>query len=115
MANGIRTGDPSGFNKGCSSKFCIGSWVRQTPEESQRTYQPKCCGNTTKAEDNSLKTLNDRNHQASSQKFRQLKYLFSDNKKSQVRTLSSYLTRITTITYDFLPVLIFRFFFFFQS
>ena len=25
MANGIRTGDPRGFNKGCSSKFREGS------------------------------------------------------------------------------------------
>ena len=33
MVNGIRTGDPRGFNKGCSSKFCVGSRIRQTPEE----------------------------------------------------------------------------------
>ncbi len=33
MANGIRTGDPRGFNKGRSSKFREGSRVRQTPEE----------------------------------------------------------------------------------
>ena len=25
MANGIRTGDPRRFNKGLSSKFCVGS------------------------------------------------------------------------------------------
>ena len=43
--------------------------VRQTPEEGRRTYQPKHCGNN-KDEDNSLKTLNDKN-QASSQKFKQ--------------------------------------------
>ena len=53
MANGIRTGDPCGFNIGCSSKFREGSWVRQTPEEGQRTYQPKHCGNNNKDEDNS--------------------------------------------------------------
>ena len=34
--------------------------VRQTPEEGLRTYQLKCCGNN-KNEDNSLKTLNDKN------------------------------------------------------
>ena len=34
-------------------------------------HQPKCCGNNNKDEDNSPKTLNDKNHQASSQKFRQ--------------------------------------------
>ena len=69
MANGIRTGDPSGFSKGRSSKFREGSRVRQTPEEGRRIYQPKFCGN--KDEDNSPKTLNDKNQQASSQKFRQ--------------------------------------------
>ena len=72
MANEIRTGDPSGFNKGRSSKFREGSRVRQTPEEGRRTYRPKRCGNNNKDEDNSPKTLNDKNQQASSQKFRQL-------------------------------------------
>ena len=33
MANGIRTGEPRGFNRGCSSKFREGSQVRQTPED----------------------------------------------------------------------------------
>ena len=42
----------------------------KTPE-GWRTYQPKHCGNNNKDEDNSLKTLNDKNHQASPQKFRQ--------------------------------------------
>ena len=69
MANGIRTGNPHGFNKGRSLKFCVGSRVRQTPEEGRRTYQPKCCGNNNRDEENSLKTLNDKNHQASSKKF----------------------------------------------
>ena len=72
MANGIRTGDPRGFNKGRSSKFREGSRVRQTPEEGQRIYRPKRCGNNNKDEDNSLKNPNDKNQQASSQKFRQL-------------------------------------------
>ena len=58
MANGIRTGDPRGFNKGRSSKFREGSRVRQTPEEGRRTYRPKRCGN--KDEDNSPKNLNDK-------------------------------------------------------
>ena len=31
MANGIRTGDLRGFNKGRSSKFREGSRIRQTP------------------------------------------------------------------------------------
>ena len=60
MANRIRTGDPHGFNKGCSSKFCEGSRVRQTPEEGQRTYLPKRCENNNKDENNRAKTLNDK-------------------------------------------------------
>ena len=72
MANGIRTGDPRGFNKGRCSKFREGSRVRQTREEGRRTYWPKRCGNNNKDEDNSPKNLNNNNQQASSQKFRQL-------------------------------------------
>ena len=60
MADGIRTGDHRGFNKGCSSKFREGSRVQQTPEEGRRTYRPKRWGNNNKDEDNSLKTLNDK-------------------------------------------------------
>ena len=60
MANGIRTGDPHGFNKGRSLKFHDVSWVQQTPEEGQRTYRPKRCGNNNKDEDNSPKTFNDK-------------------------------------------------------
>ena len=72
MANRIRTGDPRGFNKGRSLKFRVGSRVRQTAEEGQRTYQLRRRGNNNKDEDNSPKTLKDKNHQASSQKFRRL-------------------------------------------
>ena len=61
MAYGIRSGDPRGFNKGRGSKFREGSRVRQTPEEGQRTYRSKRCGNNNKDEDNSSKTLNDQN------------------------------------------------------
>ena len=68
MANGIRTDDPRGFNKGRSSKFRF----LQTPEESRRMYRPKRSENNNKDEDNSPKTLNDKNNQASSQKFWQL-------------------------------------------
>ena len=45
MANRIGAGDPRGFNEGRSSKFCVGSRVRQTPEEGRRAYRPKCSGN----------------------------------------------------------------------
>ena len=70
---------PRRFNKGHSSKFHVGSWVCQTPEEGWRTYQLKRCGNNNKDEDNSPKTLNDKNHKASFPKFRQ-------KMKSQVRS-----------------------------
>ena len=60
MANGIRTDDPCGFNKGRSLKFRECSRVRQTAEEGRRTYRPKSCGNDNKDEDNSPKTLNDK-------------------------------------------------------
>ena len=66
MANGIRTNDPREFYKGPSSKFREGSRVRQTPEEGRRTYRPKRCGNNNKDEDNSPKTLNDKNKYFSS-------------------------------------------------
>ena len=49
------------FNKGRSSKFRVGSRVRQTPEEGRRTYRPKRCGNNNKDKDNSPKTLHDEN------------------------------------------------------
>ena len=62
MPNGIRTGDPHGFNKGRSWKCHVGSRVQQTPEEGCGTYWPKRCGNNNKHEDNSPKNLNDKNH-----------------------------------------------------
>ena len=68
MVNGIRTGDSRGSNKGRSSNFGEGSRVRQAPED----ISPETFGNNNKDEDNSPKTLNDKNHQASSQKLRQL-------------------------------------------
>ena len=39
MVNGIRTSNPRESNKRHSSKFCVGSWVWQTPEEGQRIYR----------------------------------------------------------------------------
>ena len=54
-----------GFNKGRSSKFLVGSRVRQTPEKGRRTYRPKRCGNSIKDEDNSPKTLNDKKNNKS--------------------------------------------------
>ena len=51
-----------------------GSRVRRTPEQGRRKYRLKLCGNNNKDEDNSPKTLNDKNHQASSQKLKQLRF-----------------------------------------
>ena len=62
---------PRGLNKGHGSKFRVGSRVQQeTLEEGRRIYRPKRCEYNKK--DNSQKTLNDKNHQPSSQKLRQL-------------------------------------------
>ena len=55
-----------------SIKDVVRSSVKVPEFDKRRTYRPKRCGNNNKDEDNSPKTLNDRNHQASSQKFRQL-------------------------------------------
>ena len=63
MVNRIRTSDSYGLNKGCSLKFCIGSRVRQTPEEGQRAYRPKRC-DYNKDKDSSQTTLNNKNQQA---------------------------------------------------
>ena len=53
---------PAGLNKGHGSKSHVGSQVwQETPEEGQRTYRPKHCEYNTKDEDNSPKTLNERN------------------------------------------------------
>ena len=73
MVNGIRRGVPLGFNKRRSSKFREGSRVRQTLEDAWGTLRSKRCGNNNKDEGNSPKTLNDKNQQASSQTFSQLR------------------------------------------
>ena len=70
--NRIRISDTHGLNKRHGSKFHVGSRVRQTLEEGRRTYQLKCCEYNNKDEDNSPKTLNNKNQQALSHKFRQL-------------------------------------------
>ena len=93
MANGIRTGDPRGFNKRRRSKFREGSRVRQTPEEGRRTYRPKRYGNNNKDEDKSPKTLNDKNHKASFQKFRQLRSLnYAKERCSRFQQFGAYIT-----------------------
>ena len=49
--------------------------VRQTPEEGRRAYSPKLREYKKKDDDNSPKILNDKNHQALSQKLRQLVFI----------------------------------------
>ena len=62
MVNGIGTSNPCGLNKGCGLKFWAGSGVRQTPEEGQRRHIGWNIVNiTNKDEDNSPKTLNNKN------------------------------------------------------
>ena len=39
----------------------VNPFRQETPEEGRRTYRPKCCEFNNKNEDNSLKTLNDKN------------------------------------------------------
>ena len=55
--------------------FCVGSRVQQeTPEEGRRTHRPKCVNMTIEDEDNCPNTLkSDKNYQASSQNFTQIK------------------------------------------
>ena len=73
MVDGIRASDPCELNEGCDFEFHVGFWVwQETPEEGRMTRWPKHCEYNNKDEDNSRKTLNDKNHQALSQKFRQL-------------------------------------------
>ena len=71
MVDGIkRSVPPHGLNKGQGLKFCIGSQVWQTPEEGWKSFRAKHWEYNNKDEDNSLKTLNNQNHQVSSKKFR---------------------------------------------
>ena len=67
MVNRIGTSDSRGLNEGRGSKFRTSSRVRQTLEESRRTYRPKHCEYNNTEEDYNPKTLNDKNHQPSSQ------------------------------------------------
>ena len=46
----------------------------KTPAEGRRTHRLKCCEYNSKDEDNSQKTLNDKNHEDSSQKFEQQEF-----------------------------------------
>ena len=71
MINGIRVSDPRGINKGLGLKFYVSSGVQQESFEGLRIYRPKC-EYSNKEEGNCLKTLIDKNYQASLEKFRQL-------------------------------------------
>ena len=55
--------------------FHVSSQVLQeTPEEGRRMHLTKCCEYNNKDGDNSLITLNDKNFQASSKTFRQIRH-----------------------------------------
>ena len=80
LVNGIRTSDPRGLNKGCVSKCRVGFRNRlETSEEGRRIYWPKCWQYNNKYEENSPKTLNDKNYQPTSQKFKQLRLIYDVN------------------------------------
>ena len=76
IVNGIGANDPCGLNKGCGLKFPISSRVQQeTPEEGQRTYQPKHCDYCNK--DDGPKTLNDKKKNLYNFFFLSLHFFFS--------------------------------------
>ena len=59
MVNRIGTIYPCGSV--FSSRFCVGSRVRdETPEEGRRTYQPKCCDNNNKVPVNNPNILSNK-------------------------------------------------------
>ena len=60
MVYKIKASDPHGLNKGRGLKFCEGSQVLQD-EEGRRTYCPKHYECSGIEEDNSSKSLNDKN------------------------------------------------------
>ena len=67
MVKGIKTSNPHGLNKGQGLKFCIGSQGWQTPEEGWKTFRVKYWEYNN--EDDSLKILNNKNHQVSKNPF----------------------------------------------
>ena len=59
--------------KGFELKFSVGSRIwQETLEEGWKTHRPKRCEYNNKDEDNSLNTINDKNYQAPSHKFKQI-------------------------------------------
>ena len=60
MVNGIRTSDPRGLSKGRGSKFRVISRVLHISEEGRMPYWPKRCEHNNRDENNSLKTMNDK-------------------------------------------------------
>ena len=62
MVNGIRANNLHRLNKGHSTKFRVDSKVwQETPEEGRGTHQSKHCEYNNRYDDNSQKTLNDKN------------------------------------------------------
>ena len=63
-----------------------GGHIDRKEKQGRGIYRPKRCGNNNK--DNNPKILNDKNHQASSQKFRQLKPKTSLQNSSEIIQLT---------------------------
>ena len=61
MFKGIETSDSSGLNKERASMFRAGYRVLQITEKGWRKYRPKQCEYNNKDENNSTKTLIDKN------------------------------------------------------
>ena len=59
-------------NKSCLVILCRTRDPEETPKEGRKTYRPKSSEFNNEDEDNSPNVLNDKNHQASTQQFRQV-------------------------------------------
>ena len=88
MVKGIRSIYPSGLNERFGSKFRVGSRVwSEKPEEGRGTHRLKWCEYNNEDKEISLNTLTDKNYQASSKKFRQIKHYILFSHQSTKDTL----------------------------
>ena len=70
--------------------FCVHSWVwHEIPEEGQRTYRTKLWEYNKEDEDGSSNIQSDKDYQASSQKFRQIKLRFWRKMQLVIESISS--------------------------
>ena len=74
MVNGIRTVYPRGLNKGFAQKFRVGYQIQQEiSEEVWWAHQTKHCEYNDKDENNCPNILNNKDYQASSQNFQEIR------------------------------------------